>query len=52
MRCPKCHFTMQRKEAPGNVYYYECPHCGYSVGKPVEEEAAKETTATETSTNR
>ena len=29
---------MERKEAPNNVYYYECPICHYDVGKPKEAE--------------
>lgn len=38
MKCPKCHRNMERKEAPNNVYYYECPSCHYDVGKPKEAE--------------
>lgn len=34
MKCPKCHRNMTRKQAPGNIYYFECDHCGTSIGKP------------------
>jgi len=39
MICPKCHKTMERKKAPieeQNIYYFECPHCGFFIGKPLE----------------
>ena len=39
MICPKCHKTMERKKADSegmNIYYFECPHCGYHLGKPLE----------------
>lgn len=36
MRCVKCHNEMQRVNAGNNVFYYECKHCGYAIGKPTE----------------
>lgn len=36
MKCPKCKRNMTRKEAPGNIFYFECDHCGTSIGKPEE----------------
>lgn len=36
MKCPECHREMQRKEHSEGIYYYECPNCHHSVGKPVE----------------
>ena len=26
---------MTRKQAPGNIFYFECDHCGTSIGKPL-----------------
>ena len=37
MKCPKCKRDMRRKSAPNNVWYYECPNCFYTIGKPTEE---------------
>ena len=37
MKCPKCRRDMKRKSAPNNVWYYECPNCFYTIGKPTEE---------------
>ena len=34
MKCPKCHRNMARKQAPGNIFYFECDHCGTSIAKP------------------
>ena len=42
MKCPKCRRDMKRKSAPNNVWYYECPNCFYTIGKP-EVENAEET---------
>lgn len=36
MRCVKCHNEMQRVDAGNNVFYYECRHCGFVIGKPTE----------------
>lgn len=33
MKCPKCRRTMTRKNY-GNIYYFECDHCGADIGKP------------------
>lgn len=33
MKCPKCRRNMTRKNY-GNIYYFECDHCGASIGKP------------------
>lgn len=39
MKCPKCHVTLERKKVPDkNIYYWQCPRCGYSYGKPKKEE--------------
>ena len=37
MKCKKCGRTMERKAAPDNVYYYECPNCHAEIGKPAKE---------------
>lgn len=34
MKCPKCRRNMTRKHY-GNIYYFECDHCGADIGKPV-----------------
>ncbi len=34
MKCKKCRTTMVRKQVD-NVFYYECPQCGNTLGKPV-----------------
>ncbi len=33
MKCRKCNRNMQYRNI-GNIYYFECPSCGYSIGKP------------------
>lgn len=34
MKCPKCRKVMIRKKEKENVYYFQCPSCGATVGKP------------------
>ncbi len=43
MKCKKCHSNMIRKSID-NVYYYECPKCLNTLGrpKPVEKENDKD----------
>ena len=41
MKCPKCHKPMDRKKASENVYYFQCPSCGTTVGKPQSKESDK-----------
>lgn len=36
MKCKKCGREMERKDAGNGIFYYECPRCGNSLGKPVE----------------
>lgn len=36
MKCKKCSRTMERKALMVNSYYYECPNCHYTIGKPTE----------------
>lgn len=45
MMCPRCHRQMLRKKSRivENTFYYECPKCGYSLGKPLQEDDEKET---------
>jgi DNA-directed RNA polymerase subunit M/transcription elongation factor TFIIS len=38
MKCPKCHRPMERKKDKENVYFFQCPSCGETVGKPKEAE--------------
>ena len=37
MKCKKCRSSMQKKLAAANKYYFECPHCHETVGKPTKE---------------
>lgn len=37
MKCPKCHRDMKRKEYRKGVYFFECPNCHHTVGKPKED---------------
>lgn len=37
MKCKKCHSNMNRKQID-NTFYYECPKCGTTLGKPAEKE--------------
>ena len=48
MKCPKCKRDMRRKSSPNNVWYYECPNCFYTIGKPTEEVNNAEETNRET----
>lgn len=36
MKCPKCGKDMQKKQATPSVWYFECPNCHYTLGKPEE----------------
>lgn len=36
MKCPKCKRDMTKVKEKENVYYFKCPHCGHTVGKPEE----------------
>lgn len=42
MKCPKCRKDMEKKKAEGNVWYYECPNCHYTIGKPTEVQTNEE----------
>lgn len=45
MICPRCHRQMQYRKSRvvENTFYYECPRCGYSLGKPlIEDEKEKQ----------
>lgn len=39
MKCPKCHKPMVRKTDGKNVYYFQCPSCGTTKGKPKDKES-------------
>lgn len=36
MKCPRCKRTMKTIQAKEHVFYYECPNCHYTIGKPEE----------------
>lgn len=36
MKCTECHQNMELKENKPGEYYYECPNCHHTVGKPKE----------------
>lgn len=45
MICPRCRHQMDVRVIKANgvdCYYASCPHCGYTVGKPPEEERDEE----------
>ena len=34
MKCPRCHNEMEEIQVKENIFYFQCPTCGYELGKP------------------